>query len=93
MIKEKVNLLLMYEPGNSHIQSILNRAEKPLQTGAISALPEITVRPATTIRPATTSSFYIVILTVLVQDKAFWLGFAEGMNFCINNRGITVGVD
>jgi hypothetical protein len=88
MIKEEVHLLLMYEPGNSHIQSILSRAELPLQTGLISALPEITVIPATK-----SNIFYKVILTVLVQDKAFWLGFAEGMNFCINNRGITVGVD
>jgi hypothetical protein len=87
MIKEEVHLLLMYEPGNSHIQSILGRAELPLQKGVISALPEITVRPAIG------GGFHKVILTVLVQDKAFWLGFAEGMTFCINNRGITVGVD
>lgn len=87
MIKEEVHLLLMYEPGNSHIQSILSRAELPLQTGLISALPEITVRQSMN------SSFYKVILTVLVQDKAFWIGFMEGIMFCQNNRGITVGVD
>jgi hypothetical protein len=83
----QVNLTAFSKPGISHLDSIRSRAEMPLRIGIISAMPEITVEPSKI------EGFWRIVLTVPVADRPFWIGFYEGMTFCILNRPMAIGVD
>lgn len=80
-----IRFSLLYPPGESHLAAIRLRAESALEQNIISALPDIAVAPGAI------TGFHAVILTTPAVDRPFWFGFYLGLDFCRNNRDITVG--
>lgn len=84
----EIRILLIHEPGESHLDSIRNRAEKMHAMGYISTVP--TVRA----EPSSLGGLWVAILEGVAQDdRRVWIGFCEGTDFCRNNRYVAVGAD
>ncbi len=82
-----IRLTLFSKPGRNALSGIDSRARFNLEMGVISALPVITIEESRL------GGFWHIVLEVTDQDRAFWLGFTSGMDYCRNNRTITVGDD
>lgn len=74
---------LLYAPGENHL-GFMTEAETFMATGVITAMPRLTVTQGE-------SGLAKCTLTVPACDRPFWLGFYVGLNYCRNNRQITVG--
>lgn len=80
-----INITVMHEPGSVAIDGLRLRAEESVNLGYLSECPVITVRPASN------PPYYVIVLTVKSCDKAFWIGFWRGKDWCFNNKELTVG--
>jgi hypothetical protein len=73
---------LMWEPGPNDLGFLFN-AERFVENGTISQLPEVKWEQGH-------AGLIKVTLTMPECDRPFWLGFYIGIDYCRNNRGITV---
>ena len=77
----------MYEPGEVFKNSMVTRAEGLLEYNAIKTIPTFTYE-----KSKFTDLWNIVISNIPEEDFNTWIGFYQAMDFCRNNRSITMNM-
>lgn len=83
----RVTFLLFYKPGSTHMSALRTRAEEAVLNKIVSNVPTFETYPVER------SALWRIVVTCEEIDRAFWLGFAQGLDFARNNRQIAVGVE